>query len=294
VHGDEASGSDAGLALTYQLAAGTDPATLQVLQHTIELIDPCQNPDGRRRFLAHVRAFGRQEPGADDTPEALEHTQLWPGGRRNHYRFDLNREQLDVVDARRDAGERGGLPAQPSTEPPTRTSAHVAAKPVPRAERAPRATSAAVGAALGAPALRPATPAAGGLSERGKDPPIPLRDRPGRVPGAIVRVHFDPTHFLTFGQSDTVLYASMLSDRILRPSVAGWNVGLYAREGLRAAGFIWPAMEEALRGMAYVVDEPRGKGHVILFAEDLAFRGAWEGPSRLLLNAFLLGPILRR
>jgi hypothetical protein len=113
------------------------------------------------------------------------------------------------------------------------------------------------------------------------------------VPGAIARVMLDPTHFLAFGQYDSELFAPILSERIFRPSVAGWNVGVYD-DRVRVAGFMWPDMEAALRGAAYVVDEPHGAGHLILFAEDPAFRGAWEGPSRLLLNALLLGPSLPR
>ena len=49
VHGGEASGAEAGLALLYQLAAGTDAETQLVLDSTIVLIDPAENPDGRER-----------------------------------------------------------------------------------------------------------------------------------------------------------------------------------------------------------------------------------------------------
>jgi hypothetical protein len=92
VHGDEASGSDAGLLLAYHLAADDSDATRDILSRSVVVIDPCQNPDGRRRFLTHVRAFRRQRPGPDADPYAMEHNQLWPGGRRNHYLFDLNRD----------------------------------------------------------------------------------------------------------------------------------------------------------------------------------------------------------
>jgi hypothetical protein len=51
---------------------------------------------------------------------------------------------------------------------------------------------------------------------------------------------------------------------------------------------MWPSMEEAIRGLAYLVHERHGAGHVVLFAEDPAFRGAWEGLDRLLLHAILL------
>jgi len=97
VHGDEASGSDAGVMLAYHLAADESRATWEVLERSVVLIEPCQNPDGRRRFLNHIRSFRRQVPGPDGQPQAMEHTQLWPGGRRNHYLFDLNRDWAFVT-----------------------------------------------------------------------------------------------------------------------------------------------------------------------------------------------------
>jgi hypothetical protein len=92
IHGDEASGSDAGMFLAYHLAADRSEQTKTLLKKILVLIDPCQNPDGRRRFLEHLRAFTRQAGGPDPYPLAIEHTQFWPGGRYNHNLFDLNRD----------------------------------------------------------------------------------------------------------------------------------------------------------------------------------------------------------
>ena len=84
----------------------------------------------------------------------------------------------------------------------------------------------------------------------------------------------------------------MFSDRLFRGSVDGLNVGVYHDDAL-ASGFMWPAMEEAMGGKSYLVHEPTGRGHVILFAEDPCFRGTWRGLDRLLLNGALFGPSLR-
>ncbi|HKI84917.1 MAG TPA: M14 family metallopeptidase, partial [Candidatus Krumholzibacteria bacterium] len=92
IHGDEASGCDAGMFLAYHLAADRSEQTQELLEHLVVLIDLCQNPDGRRRFLQHLRSFTRQVGGPDPHPEAIEHTQLWPTGRYNHNFFDLNRD----------------------------------------------------------------------------------------------------------------------------------------------------------------------------------------------------------
>jgi hypothetical protein len=91
VHGDEISSSDAALALAYHLlAAQGDPRVETILANSIVVIDPSQNPDGRNRFVQHYVQARGPVPIAD--PAAAEHDQQWPGGRFNHYLFDLNRD----------------------------------------------------------------------------------------------------------------------------------------------------------------------------------------------------------
>ncbi len=91
VHGGEASGVEAGLALLYQLAAGTDADTRTALDSTVVLIDPNQNPDGRERFTHDLeRSFSPM--GGSTDPSALNNAGSWPGPRTSHYYFDLNRD----------------------------------------------------------------------------------------------------------------------------------------------------------------------------------------------------------
>jgi len=91
VHGDESSGTDAGLLLAYHLAAATDdPVASAIRDGCLVIVDPLQNPDGRDRFVHHNRrARGRL---ADPDPQAAEHDEPWPSGRVNHYLFDMNRD----------------------------------------------------------------------------------------------------------------------------------------------------------------------------------------------------------
>jgi hypothetical protein len=91
VHGNEISSCDAALALAYHLLAAQGDADVeQILRESIVLIDPSENPDGRARFLASNRAGQAAPPDPD--PASLEHDEPWPGGRSNHYLFDLNRD----------------------------------------------------------------------------------------------------------------------------------------------------------------------------------------------------------
>ena len=95
IHGDEISGPDAALELGYRLAAGGDETTLQLLRKLIVHVDPMFNPDGRERSLAHTLAFARGT--ANEDPQDLSHSAFWPGGRGNHYFFDLNRDAMYTV-----------------------------------------------------------------------------------------------------------------------------------------------------------------------------------------------------
>ncbi len=93
VHGDEASGVEAALGTLYQLAAGQDEETLAILENTVALIDPVQNPDGHDRHVNQV-AWDLGRFGPDPYPGAVVHWHDWHGGRSNHYLFDLNRDWI--------------------------------------------------------------------------------------------------------------------------------------------------------------------------------------------------------
>ncbi|KLE35895.1 M14 metallopeptidase family protein [Aurantiacibacter luteus] len=91
VHGDEISSTDAALAVAYHLvAARGDAAADTILANSVVVIDPMQNPDGRARFTSSYYAAEGLAPSG--LPFSAGHDQPWPGGRFNHYLFDLNRD----------------------------------------------------------------------------------------------------------------------------------------------------------------------------------------------------------
>jgi hypothetical protein len=91
VHGNEISSCDAALYEAYHLlAAEHDSATDAVRKNAVVLIDPLQNPDGRARFISQTLLGRAAEPDGD--PASAEHDEPWPGGRSNHYLFDMNRD----------------------------------------------------------------------------------------------------------------------------------------------------------------------------------------------------------
>jgi Zinc carboxypeptidase len=91
VHGNEVSSSDASLMEAYHLLASQSDAGVDaVMREALVLIDPMQNPDGRARFVYHNIAGQASTP--DPAPYSAEHDEPWPGGRSNHYLFDMNRD----------------------------------------------------------------------------------------------------------------------------------------------------------------------------------------------------------
>jgi hypothetical protein len=91
IHGNEISSGEAAMAEAYHLlAAQNDPIVDLIRREAIVIIDPMQNPDGRARFV--FQNLLGQAATPDPEPAAAEHDEPWPGGRSNHYLFDLNRD----------------------------------------------------------------------------------------------------------------------------------------------------------------------------------------------------------
>jgi hypothetical protein len=90
VHGNEPSSSEAALLTAYYLTASQSEQTKEWLNNMIITLDPVINPDGRDRHT-HWANMHKGTPAVAD-PNDREHNEIWPGGRFNHYWFDLNRD----------------------------------------------------------------------------------------------------------------------------------------------------------------------------------------------------------
>jgi len=90
VHGNEAVSTEAAMKTVFALVDPTSKQTKKWLENTIVIIDPCINPDGRDRYVN----WYNQNVNAPNNinPDSKEHHEPWPGGRANHYLFDLNRD----------------------------------------------------------------------------------------------------------------------------------------------------------------------------------------------------------
>ena len=90
MHGNEPSSSEAALLTAYTLVSSESDEIKNYLSQSIILLDPTINPDGRDRHTHWANTYKGSPIVAD--PQDAEHNEYWPGGRTNHYWFDLNRD----------------------------------------------------------------------------------------------------------------------------------------------------------------------------------------------------------
>ena len=121
--------------------------------------------------------------------------------------------------------------------------------------------------------------------KRREDPPKRIET----VPGAFVLVDVDTNHYLGLGVEGPMT-ALFRSNIVFTPTRRGARAASLSKTRPIVAGFTFDDAPEALKDAPYVWDEPTGRGHVTLFADDPAFRTFLHGAHRLLLNAILLGP----
>lgn len=95
IHGNEPSGSNSALLTAYYLAAAEGKEIDDLLDNVVILLDPSFNPDGLQRFSTWANQHKSKNLVTD--PNSREFNEVWPGGRYNHYWFDLNRDWLPGV-----------------------------------------------------------------------------------------------------------------------------------------------------------------------------------------------------
>ena len=177
-----------------------------------------------------------------------------------------------------DADKRKDVEAKPSPTPKGTPSSNVNPEPTPTPE--PKSDK----QDWQAPVLPPiASPTA----NAGKVPE--------GIPGAIMRATVDRTTYLTYGIKNDELPVLLSSGYFFRYSKEGTNALVFdakPKRPLNVSGFAWEGnTERLLKGTAYIIDEPTGSGHVILFAEEPFFRGIFRSTTRPFFNSILFSGV---
>lgn len=94
VHGNESSATNASMLTAYYLLSSEEEQVKEFLNEAVIVIDPSLNPDGFNRAASWVNMH--QSKNWIDDQSSIQFSEQWPGGRTNHYWFDLNRDWLLV------------------------------------------------------------------------------------------------------------------------------------------------------------------------------------------------------
>jgi hypothetical protein len=118
---------------------------------------------------------------------------------------------------------------------------------------------------------------------------------PVALPGSIMRATVDRTTYLTYGLEQNEIPVLLASGYFFRYSKEGSNALVFDAKPARpltVSGFTWEGnTERLLSGTAYLIDEPLGSGHVILFAEEPFFRGTFRSMTRPFMNSILFNGV---
>ncbi len=113
------------------------------------------------------------------------------------------------------------------------------------------------------------------------------------IGGAIFGVDLDITHPIAYGYHSRKVPVYKNNRVWLAPSKNSYStVGKYLEEP-HIDGYISKENLEIMKGAASILVSKRGKGRIILFADNPNFRGAWYGTNKLFMNAVHFGSLIK-
>tara|TARA_Y100000739_G_scaffold218086_1_gene215206 strand:- start:129 stop:1466 length:1338 start_codon:yes stop_codon:yes gene_type:complete len=111
-----------------------------------------------------------------------------------------------------------------------------------------------------------------------------------RIGGAIFNINIDNTHPVGYGyRNEHPVFRRGYTFFKLSESAAA-NVGRYTSKPL-LSGYVSEEKLAGIKDTASIIAKKQGRGHVVMFADNPAFRAFWYGTNGLLLNAVFFGHI---
>ncbi len=105
------------------------------------------------------------------------------------------------------------------------------------------------------------------------------------IGGAIFKTELDVTHPLTYGLNAKTLPVTKAGVQILeQPKQSFVTLARYSNNPLMA-GYASDENIEAIKGTPAVIAMRKGRGSIVVFNDNLNFRGYWMGSARLFLNS---------
>jgi hypothetical protein len=118
------------------------------------------------------------------------------------------------------------------------------------------------------------------------------KELPDSMPGALLRAHVDPDHWMGAGAGDSAI-AMVVGRDIFTPIKMDKGVNVAAFESadkVLASGYLWEGGRKQIAYKPLVIAQREGRGTVIAFTADPNYRGSLDGMNILFLNAVFRGP----
>ena len=110
--------------------------------------------------------------------------------------------------------------------------------------------------------------------------------------GAIFGVDLDLTHPIGFGYNDRSVPVYKNNRVWLSPSKNRFSTVAKYQSDPHIDGYITKENLEKMKQAASIIVSKKGKGRVVLFADNPNFRGAWYGTNKLFMNAVFFGSLI--
>ena len=108
--------------------------------------------------------------------------------------------------------------------------------------------------------------------------------------GTFLKTKIDAYHWLTYGVNDPLAVMVGSGNSYFAKPPVETPVRFTDQATIRVSGLLWPEARRRFTKTAYLTRERIGKGQLILFPFEPAFRGYYHETARLLWNAIFLGP----
>lgn len=114
-----------------------------------------------------------------------------------------------------------------------------------------------------------------------------------RLGGSIFEVDLDLTHPIGFGHRYNTMPVYKNNNVWLQPSKDEYNTVAQYTADPHIDGFISEKnLNDFMKKSASIIVDTQGRGRVILFADNMNFRGSWYGTNKLFLNALFFGSLI--
>lgn len=114
-----------------------------------------------------------------------------------------------------------------------------------------------------------------------------------RIGGAIFAADLDLSHPIGFGYHDRTVPVYKNNKVMLAPSKSKFSTVARYQQNPHIDGYVSKENLDLIKRSASIIVSKKGKGRVVLFADNPNFRGAWYGTNKLFMNAVLFGSLIK-